>query len=105
VGSSPIVSTAKVLVRAVGLTRSRCVRNVVPTYAPTRIGLWRLIGGTAGHERFLAEALEVPDVLWLTRGPQPKMPGSCPLAIGALLVPLPGVIRRIGVKECSSRRV
>ena len=57
-GSSPIVSTEKVLVRGLGLGSDRCLMAGVPHYVPTTNGHWRLVVGTGGRGRFISEALE-----------------------------------------------
>ena len=59
-GSSPIVSTTKVQVTG---SRSSVIARVARRahYVPTTDGRWRVVVGTGGHGRLLAEALEVAD--------------------------------------------
>ncbi len=58
-GSSPIVSTEKVLVRGLELVSDRCWIGGRAHYVPTSNGHWRFVVGTGGHGRFISEALEV----------------------------------------------
>ena len=62
-GSIPIVSTTKVLVRALRLGRSLGGTGRRAHCVPTNSGRCRVVVGTGGHGRLLAEALEVLDDL------------------------------------------
>ena len=58
-GSSPIVSTTKLLVMGLRLVRKRFRIARRAHCVPTNNGLWRAVMGTGGHGRFLTKALEV----------------------------------------------
>jgi len=81
VGSSPIVSTTEVLVRALHVSFVGVGSVSRAQFVPTRDGQRRPIGVSGGHWRLPAEALEVADdvrVLAVTTRPL-----STPIGRGA----------------------